>query len=524
MSIFAFLTGNGNVFVLIFGTILTIIGGIGCFMYIIIMGPTRYHKDGYIGKLYHFLTALPPLLGGACCSLFCCCNQKRGRAAWRRCSNSILRERNVLMIVFYIAVVWTAEYFYLFWSLPMLRAPLWSKALSWGLVLLSELLWFLSCYVDPGYVTARHNMESQKGHFAAAPREEGSSRAKAAPASRRPGGKQPHRGASPTAKRAAAKDAGHDDHHHDKNAFTLTPELEYVVNRRYVVDGVVSALMDDGTLKDACSREELDYVSPISHLKVGFGPVCTTCMVPRPARSRHCRICDRCVRRYDHHCPWINNDVAEGNHRYFVSFLFCHAISCTWSTYDSYRAIKQFMVDAGAWGWTLKRGGTSYPLSVFDYMSIIISYLMCPACLIFFTTLIGIVLYCFWIYQMSFVVKNLTMNETIKMEDAARFVSDLPSLDLVYREAKKVRERLDEVAARKPKALLKLQEPPLPMTAKGFEEGGKKNKKYRKEVRKMVLADLKGLYDRGVKQNMLEVFFPYRIVEKEQLDAVSKYV
>jgi len=35
--------------------------------------------------------------------------------------------------------------------------------------------------------------------------------------------------------------------------------------------------------------------------------LCPECEVIRTPRSRHCSICNRCVERFDHHCPWINN-------------------------------------------------------------------------------------------------------------------------------------------------------------------------------------------------------------------------
>ncbi len=48
---------------------------------------------------------------------------------------------------------------------------------------------------------------------------------------------------------------------------------------------------------------------------------CTTCQIRKPLRSKHCQTCDRCVARFDHHCPWIHNCVGSHNHRTFVTYL-----------------------------------------------------------------------------------------------------------------------------------------------------------------------------------------------------------
>lgn len=48
---------------------------------------------------------------------------------------------------------------------------------------------------------------------------------------------------------------------------------------------------------------------------------CTTCGVRKVARSKHCAICGHCVAKMDHHCPWINTCVGEGNYKDFLVFL-----------------------------------------------------------------------------------------------------------------------------------------------------------------------------------------------------------
>ncbi|KFK42318.1 hypothetical protein AALP_AA2G240500 [Arabis alpina] len=60
-------------------------------------------------------------------------------------------------------------------------------------------------------------------------------------------------------------------------------------------------------------------------VKVKF---CDTCLLYRPPRASHCSICNNCVQRFDHHCPWVGQCIALRNYPYFVCFISTSTLLC----------------------------------------------------------------------------------------------------------------------------------------------------------------------------------------------------
>jgi len=87
----------------------------------------------------------------------------------------------------------------------------------------------------------------------------------------------------------------------------------------------LAAFGDPGTITE---KTHAKYMSlyPYDFTLFHPGQECRTCHLLKPARSKHCAVCKRCVARSDHHCVFINNCVGYGNQHWFLLLLLSTAL------------------------------------------------------------------------------------------------------------------------------------------------------------------------------------------------------
>ncbi|XP_057954019.1 probable protein S-acyltransferase 1 [Malania oleifera] len=106
-------------------------------------------------------------------------------------------------------------------------------------------------------------------------------------------------------------------------------ELLLVLSNKVLVNLFLVSTIDPGIIprNDEGCVEDVGSSSRSRRKRVIINGVemklkyCQICRIPRPPRSCHCAVCDNCVERFDHHCPWIGQCIALRNYRFYLMFI-----------------------------------------------------------------------------------------------------------------------------------------------------------------------------------------------------------
>ena len=208
---------------------------------------------------------------------------------------------------------------------------------------------------------------------------------------------------------------------------------------------------------------------------------CEKCNFDKINRSKHCKICNKCIEKFDHHCIWINNCVGANNLKYFLLFLYLHSVlTCYMSCLALYllynEIVEKKLFNQRFYNPITKEHFETNYWIVFRYL---LGKYYCFIATTAMLMVISIFLFVFQGMQFKLILNNYTSNEKNKLDKSIQYM-------------KLICEALEDVAK---KQNLKIQKIKL---------NDKLIQKYKKMAFKEVDTDLETL-----KENEINEFYSF---------------
>ncbi|KAH0468948.1 hypothetical protein IEQ34_002180 [Dendrobium chrysotoxum] len=112
--------------------------------------------------------------------------------------------------------------------------------------------------------------------------------------------------------------------------FVLIITLSLLLTTVVIVSLILASTRDPGIIprNESSPSEDIASGSRVRSRRITIDGIeikikyCRICKIFRPPRSCHCPVCDNCVEKFDHHCPWLSQCVGLRNYRYYMMFIF----------------------------------------------------------------------------------------------------------------------------------------------------------------------------------------------------------
>ena len=96
-----------------------------------------------------------------------------------------------------------------------------------------------------------------------------------------------------------------DNYNEDENDDSETFETKLTISQNSQLEMFVKS-------RNICLKTRNNY----GHIRI-----CLKCRIVKPDRCSHCKSCQKCILKRDHHCPWLNKCIGFSNQKYYICML-----------------------------------------------------------------------------------------------------------------------------------------------------------------------------------------------------------